>query len=257
MTDIFSRFSLAGRIAFVTGASSGIGAHLARSLAAAGADVALAARRIDKLEGLRKELEAKGQRALSVKLDVNDRASVEAAVEEAEAKLGAIDILINNAGTADVQPFLDMTEESWRNVLDTNLTGVWRVGQVVARKMVPRGRGAIINIASVLGLIVQKGQSNYASAKAGVVQLTHAMALELGRSGVRVNAVAPGYFQTEMNADFFATAAGRSYVERLFPRRLGELSELDGPVLLLASDAGSFVNGIVLAVDGGTVLKGL
>jgi NAD(P)-dependent dehydrogenase (short-subunit alcohol dehydrogenase family) len=257
MTDIFARFSLAGRIALVTGASSGIGAHLARSLAAAGADIVLAARRLERLEDLQRELEAGGRRALSVRFDVTDRASVEAAVEEAETKLGPIDILINNAGMAAVEPFLEMSEESWSNVIDTDLTGVWRVGQAVARKMAPRGRGTIINIASVLALAVQRNQSNYASAKAGVAHLTRAMALELGRAGVRVNAVAPGYFETELNADFFAGAAGRSYLERLFPRRLGELSELDGPVLLLASDAGSFITGIVLTVDGGTVLKGL
>jgi NAD(P)-dependent dehydrogenase (short-subunit alcohol dehydrogenase family) len=257
MTDIFARFSLAGRIALVTGASSGIGAHLARSLAAAGADIVLAARRLDRLESLQKEIEATGRRAASVRLDVTERASVEAAVEAAEAKLGPIDILINNAGLADTQSFLDMSEESWRTVIDTDLTGVWRVGQVVARKMAPRGRGSIINLASVLSLVVQKNQSNYATAKAGVAQLTRAMALELGRAGVRVNAIAPGYFQTEINAEFFATAAGRSYAERLFPRRLGELSELDGPVLLLASDAGSFITGIVLTIDGGTILKGV
>ncbi len=257
MTDIFARFSLAGRIALVTGASSGIGAHLAQSLAAAGADIVLAARRIERLESLQNDIEAQGRRALSVRLDVTDRASVEAAVEAAEAKLGPVDILINNAGLADTQSFLDMSEESWRTVLDTDLTGVWRVGQVVARKMVPRGHGSIINLASVLSLVVQKNQANYATAKAGVAQLTRAMALELGRAGVRVNAIAPGYFQTEINADFFATAAGRSYAERLFPRRLGELSELDGPVLLLASDAGSFITGIVLTIDGGTVLKGV
>jgi NAD(P)-dependent dehydrogenase (short-subunit alcohol dehydrogenase family) len=257
MTDIFARFSLAGRLAFITGASSGIGAHLARTLAAAGADIVVAARRLEKLDALRQEIESAGRRALSVKLDVNDRASVEAAVEEAEEKLGAIDILINNAGSADTQSFLDMSEEGWRNVVDTDLTGVWRVGQVVARKMVVRKRGSIINLASVLGLAVQKNQANYASAKAGVVQLTRAMALELGGKGVRVNAVAPGYFKTEMNSDFFDSPGGRAYVERLFPRRLGELPELDGPVLLLASDAGSFINGIVLTVDGGTIVKGL
>jgi NAD(P)-dependent dehydrogenase (short-subunit alcohol dehydrogenase family) len=257
VTDIFARFSLAGRLAIVTGASSGIGAHLARSLAAAGADIVLAARRLDKLDALRSEIESKGGRAWSVKLDVNDRDSVEAAIDKTEIEFGAIDILVNNAGLADTSSFLDMSEEAWRGVVETDLTGVWRVGQVVARKMVPRGRGSIINIASVLGLAVQKNQSNYASAKAGVVQLTRAMALELGPAGLRVNAVAPGYFETEMNTDFFQTPSGRNYVERLFPRRLGELSELDGPVLLLASDAGSFVNGVVLTVDGGSMLKGL
>lgn len=257
MTDIFARFSLAGRIALVTGASSGIGAHLARSLASAGADIVLAARRLDRLEALQKDIAALGRRALSVKLDVTERASVEAAIDEAELKLGPIDILINNAGMADVQPFLEMSEEAWQKVIDTDLTGVWRVGQVVARKMAPRGRGAIVNIASVLAIAVQKNQSNYAAAKAGVAHLTRAMALELARSGIRVNAVAPGYFETEINADFFASPAGRAYLERLFPRRLGDLSELDGPVLLLASDAGSFITGVLLTVDGGTALKGL
>lgn len=251
-----SRFSLAGKRALVTGASSGIGRHLALTLASAGADIVLAARRRDRLEEVRREIEAMGRKALSIELDVTDRASVERCFETAESDLGPIEIVINNAGVADTAPFLEMSEEAWSNVVETNLTGVWRVAQVAARRMAGRGKGSIINISSALALAVQRNQANYASAKAGVLQLTRAMALELGRSGVRVNAIAPGYFQTEINADFFDSQQGQVYVEKLFPRRLGTLDELDGPILLLASDAGSFITGSVLAVEGGALLKG-
>lgn len=249
------RFSLAGRTAIVTGASSGIGRHIAQTLASAGANVVLAARRRDRLEEVQKEIEEKGCRALSVELDVTDRASVERGFEIAEEELGPIDIFINNAGTADTAPFLDMTEEAWSYVLETNLTGVWRAAQVAARRMAARKRGSIINISSALGVAVQRNQANYAAAKAGVIQLTRVMALELGRSNVRVNAIAPGYFQTEINAEFFSSPQGEAYVEKLFPRRLGSLAELDGPILMLASDAGSFMTGSVIPVEGGAMLK--
>jgi NAD(P)-dependent dehydrogenase (short-subunit alcohol dehydrogenase family) len=253
--NALSRFDLQGQIAFVTGASSGIGRHVAALLASAGADVVVAARRRDRLDELCKEIEAGGRRALPVEMDVTDRASVERGFDVAEETLGPIGSLVNNAGMADPAPFLEMSEEAWRNVLDTNLTGVWRVAQVAAKRMAGRGRGSIINISSALGLAPQKSQANYAAAKAGVIQLTRVMALELGRSNVRVNAIAPGYFETEINADFFASPKGQAYVERLFPGRLGTLDELDGPILLLASEAGSFVTGAVLSVDGGGLLK--
>jgi NAD(P)-dependent dehydrogenase (short-subunit alcohol dehydrogenase family) len=247
--------TLAGRTALVTGASSGIGRHLALTFATAGADLVLAARRADRLEALRQEIEATGRRAIAVALDVTDRASVEAGFAAANDAFGGIDILLNNAGTAEPQPFLEMTEDAWSRVIETNLSGVWRVAQVAARIMAARGSGTIINIASARGRAPQKNQANYASAKAAVIQLTRVMALELGPAGVRVNAIAPGYFETEINADFFASPPGQRYVERLFPRRLGTLDELDGPVLLLASDAGRFINGTVLPVDGGALLK--
>lgn len=255
-SDPTRNFSLQGHVALVTGASSGIGRHLAGTIAAAGAAVALAARRTERLDALKQEIEAAGGRAFCVAIDVTDRASVEAGFAAAEAALGPIDVLVNNAGTAEPQPFLDMTEQAWGHVVDTDLTGVWRVAQVAARRMAAGKGGSIINIASVLGVAPQKNQANYCAAKAGVIHLRRVMAMELARVNIRVNAIAPGYFATEINADFFAGDQGKAYVERLFPRRLGTLPELDGPVLLLASDAGSFISGTVVPVDGGALLKG-
>lgn len=250
------RFSLEGRVALVTGASSGIGRHLALTLAGAGAAVALAARRTDRLEAVQAEIEAAGGRACRIALDVTDRASVEAGFAAALAELGPVNVLINNAGMAEPQSFLDMTEEAWADVIDTNLTGVWRVAQVAARQMAANGGGSIINMGSVLGLAPQRMQANYGAAKAGVAHLTKVMAMELARAKIRVNAIAPGYFETELNSEFFHSDAGKAYVEKLFPRRLGDMPELDGIVLLLASDAGSFINGAVLPIDGGSMLKG-
>jgi NAD(P)-dependent dehydrogenase (short-subunit alcohol dehydrogenase family) len=250
------RFSLEGRVALVTGASSGIGRHLALTLSGAGAAVALAARRTDRLEAVQAEIEAAGGRACRVALDVTDRASVEAGFAAALAELGPVNVLINNAGMAEPQSFLDMTEEAWADVIDTNLTGVWRVAQVAARQMAANGGGSIINMGSVLGLAPQRMQANYGAAKAGVAHLTKVMAMELARAKIRVNAIAPGYFETELNSEFFHSDAGKAYVEKLFPRRLGDMPELDGIVLLLASDAGSFINGAVLPIDGGSMLKG-
>lgn len=256
MADGASLFALDGRVALVTGASSGIGQHLALRLAQAGATVVLAARRLDRLREVEAELRAGGHVAHAVMLDVTSRDSVEAAFARAEQLAGRVDILINNAGTAETAPFLEMSEEAWSRVIDTNLTGVWRVAQVAARGMAARRDGAIINIASALGLAAQRQQANYCAAKAGVIHLTRVMALELASRDVRVNALAPGYFETEINADFFASEQGQAYVGKLLPKRLGMLDELDGAVLLLASEAGRFMTGTVLPVDGGALLKG-
>jgi len=247
-------FSLEDRVAVVTGASSGLGAHLARTLARAGCMVALAARRREKLEELAASLGGH-KRALAVVMDVNARDSVEAGIAQVIGHFGRIDILLNNAGIAASADFLDMREEDWQRVLDTDLSAVWRVAQITARRMsAQKTGGAIINIASMLGLAAQRKQANYGAAKAGVIHLTKTMALELCRNGVRVNALAPGYFATDMNSAFLDSKRGRDYIAALPPGRAGELHELDGAVLLLAGDAGGYINGCVLSVDGGSML---
>jgi len=249
-------FSLQGRTALVTGASSGLGRHFAKVLAGAGAHVAIAARRTDRLEALHEEIEAAGGKAAAIALDVTDPVSVKRAFAEAEAALGPITVLVNNAGIATPAYFLKMSEEEWRSVLSVNLDGVFRVAQEGARRMTVNGTGgSIVNIASVLGLGVIKTLAHYSASKAGVIHMTKAVAYELARDNIRVNAIAPGYCETEMNAKFFTGAAGRKLIARVPFERLGRLSELDGPLLLLASDAGSFMTGTVITVDGGLLLS--
>jgi NAD(P)-dependent dehydrogenase (short-subunit alcohol dehydrogenase family) len=253
-----SLFDLAGKTALVTGASSGLGAHFARVLGEAGARVALLARHRARLEAEVETLRADGITAAGYVADVTERAGLSAAIDAAEADLGGLDILVNNAGVARTERFLEMSEEAWQTVLDVNLSGVWRTAQLVAKRMKARGAGgSIIQIASILGTLAQPTQANYAASKAGVLQLTRVMARELGRDGIRVNALAPGYFETEINAEFFASEAGQKLLGRLFPRRLGELRELDGPLLLLASSAGRFITGERITVDGGAQLMGV
>lgn len=247
------RFDLSGKTALITGASSGIGAHFAHTLANAGARVVVTARRIERLEALVDQLQSQGHEALALPIDVTDADSVNRAFDLAEQQWGVVDILINNAGIADAVMFLNMTEGNWRSTLATNLDGVWRVAHRASLAMVKAGQGgSIINTASILGLRVGTALSHYAAAKAGVIQLTKSMALELARNNIRVNAIAPGYFHTEMNSDYFATQQGQDYIRNRVPmRRLGQMQELDGPLLLLASEAGSFITGTVLNVDGG------
>ena len=249
---------LTGRTALVTGASSGLGRHFAGVLAKAGARVALAARRTEALAETRSAIEAAGGSAVVVAMDVTDPASVAAAVGEAWGALGRIDILVNNAGVTATRPFLDMGEEEWDRVIDTNLTGCARVARAVAQRMRDdKQGGTIVNIASILGMRVAGQVSSYIAAKGGLVHLTKAMALELARHNIRVNALCPGYVETELNADFFASDAGKALVKRIPQRRLGRLADLDGPLLLLASDAGAYMTGSVLAVDGGHLVSSL
>ncbi|WP_395456958.1 SDR family NAD(P)-dependent oxidoreductase [Azospirillum melinis] len=249
---------LTGRTALVTGASSGLGRHFAGVLAKAGARVALAARRTEALAETRSAIEAAGGSAVVVAMDVTDPASVAAAVGEAWGALDRIDILVNNAGVTATRPFLDMGEEEWDRVIDTNLTGCARVARAVAQRMRDdKAGGAIVNIASILGMRVAGQVSSYIAAKGGLVHLTKAMALELARHDIRVNALCPGYVETELNADFFASDAGKALIKRIPQRRLGRLSDLDGPLLLLASDAGAYMTGSVLAVDGGHLVSSL
>ena len=247
------RFDLTGKTALITGASSGLGAHFAQTLASAGARVVVTARRTDRLEALVAKLQAQGHEALAVPMDVTDADSVNAAFEQAEQHWGVVDVLVNNAGIADPVMFLNMTEGNWRSTLATNLDGAWRVAHRASLAMAKAGQGgSIVNIASILGLRVGTALSHYAVAKAGVVQLTKSMSLELARNNIRVNAIAPGYFSTEMNSDYFATQQGQDYIRSKVPmRRLGQIEELDGPLLLLASEAGSFITGTVINVDGG------
>jgi NAD(P)-dependent dehydrogenase (short-subunit alcohol dehydrogenase family) len=194
----------------------------------------------------------------TVELDVTDARSVASAFDEACAALGNLGVVVNNAGIAITKPLLDHTEEEWLRVIDVNLTGAWRVAQTAARHMVAQAKGgSIVNVASILGLRVSAQVPSYAASKAALIQLTKAMALELARHRIRVNALAPGYIETGMNRDFFASEAGQALVKRIPQRRIGTPDELDAALLLLASDAGSYMTGSVLTVDGGHVVNSL
>lgn len=253
-----NRFSLDGKTALVTGAGSGLGRQFAQTLAEAGATVVLAARRREKLEETARSIAEKGGNANCIDLDVTDSASVRDCFAEIESSAGAIDVLVNNAGIARQEFLLEMTEEDWDAVIDTNLKGVFLVAQQAARAMVKAGKtGSIINIASVLGLRVSKALASYIAAKSAVVQMTRAMALEWAQYGIRVNAIAPGYFITEINRKQFEAGAAEHLLKRIPMRRVGNLEELSGPVLLLASDAGSFMTGMTLEVDGGQLCNSL
>ena len=255
MTD---RFSLAGKVAFVTGASSGLGRHFARVLANAGAAVALAARRQDKLDDLARELSNAGAKSFPVTLDVTKSATIEAAFAAAEKALGPIGVLVNNAGTVAGKPALAQTEADWDAVIDTNLKGAFAVAQAAARHMIAGGKGgAIVNIASILGLRVAGNVAPYAISKAGIVQMTKSLALEWARHNIRVNAIAPGYVETDLNRDFLASEPGQALMARVPQRRFGRPDDLDGALLLLASDASAYMTGSVVAVDGGHLVSSL
>lgn len=243
-------FGLEGRVALVTGASSGLGAHFAETLAAAGAEVVLAARRTDRLEDLAARLTKAGRTARTVAMDVTDAGSVTAALETVGP---ALDILINNSGVSGTESAEATSEETWDRVIDTNLKGPWLVTRAALPALRAR-QGAVINIASILGFGVLKNVSSYAASKAGVIQLTKAMALELAPDGIRVNAIAPGYFQTEINAGFFETEAGRRRLKGVPFRRLGRPEELDAALLTLAGPGGAFMTGTTLTVDGGNAI---
>jgi NAD(P)-dependent dehydrogenase (short-subunit alcohol dehydrogenase family) len=230
---------------------------MARVLAGAGARVSAGARRVERLTELTVEITAAGGEARAVPLDVTDAASITQAMAVTQAAFGPLNILINNAGISRSDRAETMAMADWDAVMETNLRGVFAVAQAAARGMKDSGGGSIINIASILGERVAGGVAAYAVSKAGVVQMTKALALEWARHGIRVNAIAPGYMETEMNEGFFATDAGAALIKRIPQRRLGEPRELDGPLLLLASDAASYMTGSVIPVDGGHLVSSL
>lgn len=256
VSKIEDLFSLNGKIALVTGASSGLGHRFARVLAAHGAKVVVAARRADRLEDLVREIEKEGGVATAVEMDVAAQETISGSFDAVEKAFGVPNILVNNAGMAKRGLVVDFSPEDWRDVMSVNLDGVWFVAQEAAKRMIAADvPGSIINTASILGRRVAATMAGYAVTKAAVIQLTRSMAVELAQNNIRVNAIAPGYILTEINAEFFETEQGQAMIERIPQRRIGAPSDLDGTLLLLASDAASgFMTGTTITVDGGHVL---
>lgn len=238
----------------VTGASSGLGEHFAHILAADGHEVLLAARRAHRLGRVVDRIRADGGAAEAVEMDVSDPDSVARAFEGIG---GRLDVVISNAGITVSQSALTIAPETFGDIIDTNLKGVFHVAQAAARRMAAEGGGAIVNIASILGLRVAGNVAAYCASKAGTIHLTRALALEWARHGIRVNALCPGYIETPLNRDFFATEAGQALIRRIPQRRLGRLEDLDAPLRLLCSPEASYMTGTILAVDGGHLVSGL
>lgn len=254
-----SLFSLANKTALVTGASSGLGEHFAQVLSEAGAHVVLAARRLERLEALAAKIERAGGKALPVEMDVTDPDSVEAAFATIKESLGRpCDVIVNNSGLSREGWFTEMSEEDWNLVINTNLNGVWRVAKHGARAMKEAGAsGSIINIASITAHRTQMLTTAYCVSKAGVDHMTRQMAVEMARYNVRVNAISPGYYKTAINDDYLDSEAGEKMRKRIPMRRFGAYEELNGALLLLASEAGSYMQGTTVVVDGGHMLAPL
>ena len=256
--DIAKKFSLVGKIALVTGASGGLGKHFAEILAGAGATVAVGARRAEKVKEVVSGITATGGKAIAVNLDISDRASIIGAFNEIQEKVGTVNICVNNAGISGRDSALDTSDDGWDEVFSTNLKGTWMVTQETTKRLVAKNiGGSIINIASILGERVMPGVLTYTVSKAGVVQLTKALALEWARHNIRINAIAPGYVETDLNRALLQSDMGKKIIQRIPQRRTGELSDLDGPLLLLASDASAFMTGVILPVDGGHLVNSL
>lgn len=256
--DVTARFSLKGKVALVTGASGMLGARFAEVLAGAGAAVVLAARRYEPMEALREKLQGQGAHAEITQLDVTDPASVCSAFHLAENKFSTVDLIINNSGVADPGIALEQSDAEWAHVFAVNVDGARRVSVEAVRRMVAANRpGAIVNVASILGLRQGAGVTAYAASKATMIQMTRQHALEWARYHIRVNALAPGYIETDLNRNFFSSDAGQAMIRRIPQRRLGQPEDLDGALLLLASEAGAFITGSVLVADGGHLLSPL
>jgi NAD(P)-dependent dehydrogenase (short-subunit alcohol dehydrogenase family) len=245
-------FDLTGQVAIVTGTSRGLGQYLARALATAGADLVITSRRRDALREFESEIKALGRRAVALDLDVRDQTSIERMVAEAEAAFGQIHILVNNAGMNIRKPALEVTWDDWNQILDTNLRGTFFVAQAVARRMIPKGYGRIVNIGSVTSVFGYAGLAPYGASRGGVRQLTMSLADDWGKFGLTVNCLAPGWFKTEQNKVLYEDKQWVDYlVDRIPARRPGQPDDLDGAVVFLASEASRYVNGQTLLVDGG------
>ena len=248
---------LSGRVAVITGGTSGIGLALTRGLAEAGADVVPTSRRAEQVEAAAAEVESRGRRSLRVASDVTDRASLEALLQKAVAALGRVDILVNCAGRTQRRPTLDVPEEEWAAILDTNLTGTLRACQIFGRHMLERGSGRVVNIASLASFVGLHEVAAYNASKAAVAALTRTLAVEWGTRGVNVNAIAPGVFRTPLNEKLIDSERGREFLLRTPMHRFGRVEELQGACVFLASEAASYVNGEVLVVDGGFLASGV
>ncbi|MCO6056896.1 SDR family oxidoreductase [Pseudomonas sp. MOB-449] len=250
------RFSLEGRVALVTGAGTGLGAHFARVLAGSGARVACVGRRLDKLEVVAAGIREQGGEALACVMDVTDSSSIRQAFERIEGHFGRVDVLVNNAGLSDPAPFEEMSRTQWTSLLEANLSGPFFVAQEMAKRLIAAGKpGSIVNIASILGHLAKDKFINYGTTKAGLIHMTQYMALDLVPYAIRVNALAPGYFPSEMTNPFYESEVGLREIANLPPKRLGRHEELDGPLLLLASNASSYMSGSVVTVDAGHSIR--
>jgi len=256
--DANKLFSLANVTALVTGASGGLGQHFAKTLVGAGAKVALVGRRAAPLEALAEELNRAGGHTAAVPFDLTDSKSIAEGFAAAERLLGTVTLLVNNSGVTSTEPLVDLEEKTWDAILDTNVKGAWLCSRVFARRLIEVGQpGVIVNVASILGLRIAGQVAAYSASKAALIHLTRSLALELARYRIRANALAPGYISTELNRQFLETPAGQALIKRVPQRRLGGLEDLDGPLLLLASDASRFMTGTVIPVDGGHLVSSL
>ncbi len=256
MSKAIERFSLVGKTALVTGASSGMGRHFVQTLSEAGARVVCAARRKDSIEASAKTVRDNGGQAVAIELDIGNTASVTRAFDEAEKAFGTIDILVNNAGQIVFAPFPDITDEQWENLFNVNVQGSMRMAREFSKRLIAAKKpGCIVNITSITGQLTKPYLSIYGSAKAALIQFTKQLAIDLLPHNIRANSIAPGYFRTEMVDWYFDSPEGKIEVENLPAKRVGRLEELDGPLLLLTSEAGSYLNGVILPVDYGHVVR--